>query len=462
MIPLSLPHFHPLPEREKKNRRRERKRGQDRCSVLGVAVLLCLFAVPARALDLRLWPLLDYHSDASGRRSVHLLGPLLSYETGDESTELTLRPLFSYKRGPETAGSELAVLYPVWISRWSTDEAKHSLLSLVTYRAQPARQPDQWDRRFTIFPLVFYRYSHILGTQLSVLPFYANVRDFLGYEQVQMIMFPFYLRLQQPLLERTWMPFPFYGRTSGPLGRGYRIWPVYGWEQVGEQRRFRYVMWPFYISYESHFTRPERERRVVSVPFFSRTDSPTLRSRSYAMFFTHTIDSTAHTDTWGFPWPLWMSQRDLNTGERTSLRIAPFYENSQLGNVHRHFIMWPVFRWETQEEDAYRYSRSDVFLVLERSIHEAQLDQNHERRLRTLFPLYRDQADDQNGEFSAPALLDALYPRNPVIERLYAPLWQLYTREQRGAQAPCWSVLWDLISSDGKQLRYPVYWNFER
>ena len=135
-------------------------------------------------------------------------------------------------------------------------------------------------------------------------------------------------------------------------------------------------MWPFYIAYENHFTLPERERRVVSIPFFARTDSPTLRSRSYGMFFTHTVDRNAHTDTWGFPWPLWMSQRDLNTGERTSLRIAPFYENSQLGNVHRHFVMWPVFRWKTQEEDAYRYSRSDVFLVLERDIHEVQLDQD--------------------------------------------------------------------------------------
>jgi hypothetical protein len=77
-----------------------------------------------------------------------------------------------------------------------------------------------------------------------------------------------------------------------------------------------------------------------------------------------------------------------------------------------------------------------------------------------LFPLYRDQADDQDGDFSTLALLDALYPRNPVIKRLYAPLWQLYSRERRGEQAPRWSLLWDLISSDGKQLRYPVYWDF--
>jgi len=425
-----------------------------------VAALLCLFAFPARGLDLKLWPLLDYHSDAAGQRSVHLLGPLLSYETAGESTELILRPLFSYKRGPERAGSELAVLYPIWISRWGAEETKHSLLSLITYRAQPARRPDQWDRRFTIFPLVFYRYSHLLGSQLSVLPFYADVDDFLGYKHVQMIMFPFYLRLQQPLVERTWMPFPFYSRTGGVLGRGYRIWPFYGWDQVGEQTRFRYVMWPFYIAYESHFTLPERERRVVSIPFFARTDSPTLRSRSYGMFFTHTVDRNAHTDTWGFPWPLWMSQRDLNTGERTSLRIAPFYGHSHLGNVHRRFVMWPVWRWKTQEEGAYRYSRSDVLLVLERNIHEVQLDQNHEGRLRTLFPLYRDQAADQDSEFATLAVLDAIYPRNAVIKRLYGPLWQLYTREQHSEQAPRWSLLWDLISSDGKQLRYPVYWDF--
>jgi len=124
-----------------------------------VAVLLCLFAVPTRALDLKLWPLLDYHGDASGRRSVRLLGPLLNYEREGESIELTVRPLFSYKRGPEKAGSELAILYPIWISRWTTEEMKHSLLGLITYGSQPSRRPDQWDRRFTIFPLVFYRYS---------------------------------------------------------------------------------------------------------------------------------------------------------------------------------------------------------------------------------------------------------------------------------------------------------------
>ena len=307
---------------------------------------------------------------------------------------------------------------------------------------------------------MFYRYSHLLGTQLSVLPFYADLHNFLGYERVQMIMFPLYLRLQQPLLERTWMPFPFYGRSGGRLGRGYRIWPFYGWDQVGEQTRFRYVMWPFHISYENHFTRPEREHRLVSMPFFSRTDSPGVRSRSYAMFFTHTIDHDAHTDTWGFPWPLWVSQRDLNTGQRTSLRIAPFYEDTRLGDVHRRFVLWPLYRWKTQEADSYRYTRSDVFLVLGRDIKEEQPQYGHTRQLRTAFPFFRAYGENDDNEFSTLALLDALYPRNPTIERLYAPLWQIYTRRQAGAESPRWSVLWDLVSSDGKQIRYPVHLDF--
>ncbi len=424
-----------------------------------LALLACFIARPCAGVDVNLWPLLHYRSDASGS-STHVLGPLIAYEHGDGGTELTVRPLFSYKRGPAPDSSELAILYPVWISRWTAEESKHSLVGLITYRSQPARRADEWDSRFTIFPLVFYRHSHLLGTRLSVLPFYADVENFLGYERVQMILFPFYLRLKQPLVERTWMPFPFYGRTAGTLGSGRRIWPLYGWDQVGEQSRFHYILWPFYISSDNHFTRPEHEHRVVSLPFFSRTDSATLRSRSYAVFFTHTTDRNAHTDTWGFPWPLWMSQRNTETGERTSLRLTPFYENTRSGDTDRHFILWPVYRWKNQESEGYRYRRSDVFLVLQRSIDEEFTEERRHSRLRTLFPAYLDYSENDSHQFSTLAVLDALYPRNPVIKRLYAPLWQLYTREQEGAHAPRWSVLWDLISSDGRQTRYPVHLDF--
>jgi hypothetical protein len=199
---------------------------------------------------------------------------------------------------------------------------------------------------------------------------------------------------------------------------------------------------------------------LILFPFYSTIDSPTKQSHSYVgPFFTHTIDRKEQTDTWGFPWPLWVSQRDLRTGQRLGLRIAPFYEDTHLGHSHNHFILWPAYRWNRQEVDAYVHTRSDALLLLYRNIEDTQPELHHHRTLQTLFPLYRASNEDGDEEFSTLATFDALFPRNPTIKRLYAPLWQLYTQQRDGEQPARWSLLWDLISSDGKQLSYPVHFD---
>ncbi len=431
-----------------------------RVYLLALCLALCCIATPALAIDVKLWPLIDYHHDESGT-SLHLLGPLFAYETGDGASTLTVRPLFSYTRGPRAHDNELALLYPIVVSRWDSEQTEWRFFGLISYTTEPARHPDEWDERFTAFPFVFYRYSRTRGTSLSVLPFYADVHDFFGYERVRMIAFPLYLDLQEPLSEHTWMPFPFVSWAGGTLGRGWRVFPFYGWNQDGETNRFMYVMWPFYISDERHFTRPEREARLILFPFYASIESLTLHSRAFGLL-THTIDDTKHTDTWGFPWPFWLSQRDLQTGERTGLRLAPFYEDTHFGDLHSHFVLWPLFRWSTQEVDDYRHTRSDVLLVMYRNIEDTQLTRQHHRHLRTLFPFFRASETDDASEFSTLATFDALFPRNPTIRQLYAPLWQLYTRSQDGAQPARWSLLWDLVSSDGTRVRYPVQLDLSR
>ncbi len=432
-----------------------------RPAATGLLTALLLLTSPARALDIKLWPLVDYHSDTSGQRSLHLLGPLFAYESSADSQQITLRPLFSFTRGPRISHNQLSVLYPLFVSHWEPALTDYRLFGLITYTTETDPHPDGWDRRFTIFPFIFYRYSHLRGARLSVLPFYADVDDFFGYQRVQMFLFPLYMRLEEALTTRTWVLFPFVSWSGGTLGQGYRIWPIYGWNQDGETERYHYILWPFYISREIHFTRPEREQQLVMFPFYSRIDSPTTRSRSYG-FFTHSIDRKANRETWGFPWPLWLTQYELTTGKRTTLRLAPFYGDSYFGDLHSRFVMWPLYRWRTQELEDYRYTRSDVFWVLYRDIDEAQPQTHHSRRVRTLFPMFRAVADDDHEEMGTLALLDALFPRNPSIQQLYAPLWQLYTRERDADLPPRWSVLWDLVSSDGTRVRYPVYFDFSQ
>ena len=417
--------------------------------------------VPAHAVDVKLWPLIDYHHQASGQRRLHLLGPLFSYTADADGSELIVRPLFSFVHETHLSRSQLTVLYPLLVSRWESDESDYRLLGLINFHRTYAPEADAWDRRFTIFPFVFYRYSHTTGTWFSVLPFYANVSDFLGYERIQMVAFPLYLRLQEPLVERSWLPFPFVSWTGGKVGSGVRVFPFYGRDQEGEADRATYVLWPFYTSDELHFTRPEAEHRLVLYPAYASIDSPVRRSRSYLFPFflpllSHSIDRKARTDTWGFPWPAWMWQRNLDSGQRIGLRFAPFYEDTHFGNVHAHFILWPLYRWHTQEVESYRYSRNDVFLVLCQNSEDVHSDTNHRRSLHTLFPLYRASSDDGDDDFATPALLDAVLPHNLMLQRLYAPLWQVYTRQQRDNGPARWSLLWDLISSDGTRMRYPL------
>jgi hypothetical protein len=423
-----------------------------------VVLLLTLSGSTARGADFKVWPFVDYQSDeAKGTLSLRLLGPLISYDRALGATRLALRPLLLFEHNSAPAQRRLALLYPLCTARWNEEGTLVRMFGVLSFERHRVPPPDEGSQqRFTIFPFVFYRRDPDSGPSLSVLPFYANLRGFLGYERVRMILFPAYLELTEPLSRRTWAPFPFVGWSGGTLGRGWRLWPFAGRQETGESRRFQYFLWPFYIRDELHWTRPEREVREVLTPLYTRFDSPSRHSRTYGIFLTHTTDSKENTDTWGFPWPLWVRQTRLDSGETISLRLAPFYQDRRQGTLHSRFYLWPAYRSRTVEEEDHSWMRRDFLLVVGRYSKEEYLSPRSSRTLSTLFPLWRLTESDDARRQSLPALLDALFPHNETILSLYAPLWRLYDTESVGNTRPRWSLLWDLVSSDGTRTRYPV------
>jgi len=424
------------------------------------AVLVLGIVAPAHAIEIKIWPLFDYRHDAAEDRTVlNLLGPLVSYESGPDHTLFALRPLVLWKSDPGPFGRQLAVLYPLSIFRWDEQESMATIFGLISSQSRDGVDEEQehWDHRFTVFPLIFYRSSEERGAWLSVLPFYANLENVFGYSRIKMILFPFYLRLEEPLGTRTWAPFPFVSWSSGPLSRGWRFWPFYGWQDSGGEERFWYILWPFYIHYE----RPiDDEVDNTYAFFYSSIDSPRLRSRAYFTLFFHATDTASETDSWGFPWPLWLYQTRGPEHERTALRLVPFYGDQQRGNFHTRFYLWPLYRIRTVEDRDYFWERRDFMLTIGQSIEEEQFAYNWHRNLSTFFPLWHDAEDTAGRRFSTLALLDALIPKNEIIALLQAPLWQVYTSRVEGTGPTHWSLLWDLISSDGKRLRYPIAFDF--
>jgi hypothetical protein len=429
---------------------------------VAVATLFLLVAGTSDAFELRIWPLLDLQRRGD---EVHarLLGPLIEWHRAGADRFLAIRPLFVASRSA-SAPSRGALLYPLASWQRSVQETSVHFLGLGSYVSRASPEPQApYTRELTIFPLLFYRSSPTIGTSLSLIPLYANLENFLGYERVQMLLFPLFLDLKEPLYEKTWLPFPFLSRVGGRAGSGLRIWPVWGHSVLGAAHESRYVAWPFYIRAVDH---PGREGEVttrISWPFFSSIDGPFVRSRSYGFLlvfplYTETIDLKSDTETTGFPWPFWTVQRNRKTGERLSLRLTPFYQDRRTATMESVFYLWPFYRRRIGLGEDASYRRTDVLFVLYHDQHEGE-GQNF-RQSRALVPLWVSRASRDADDAQAITLIDGMLPTNETLEQLYAPLYRLYGRKRRG-DATEHDLLWRMWTWGGGKVRPPWYVSFE-
>src|SRR5437773_6711184 len=257
------------------------------------AVALAL-VLPARAaaLDVKLWPLLRYARDeATGDVRWTAFGPLIEFQRTAETRDFFIRPLLRLhqRRGPGH-DDRSDILYPLAATRWQEDYQTFRLL-LFTYRTgtraapAPKETPPAPERtsRFTLFPFVFYRSSPERGRQLSVAPFYLDLDDFAGYRRVRMVMFPAYLRLSEPRVERRYYAFPFVATYGGPGGRGRHVLPFYGTREIVGEERSSYVLWPFHIRSERLVPGYGWERRRLDLPFFAAIDGAGRCVRGYGL-----------------------------------------------------------------------------------------------------------------------------------------------------------------------------------
>lgn len=391
-----------------------------------------------------------------------LLGPLIEWRRGPDSTSFGIRPLFWVTRHSGEERLQGVALYPFawWTS--SRDELFLRFFGLVSYDHVSAPTPSSpWSRQFTIYPFVFFRQGPQAGTSLSVLPVYVNVTNFFGYERIRMVLFPLYLQLVEPLYERTWLPFPFFSRVGGRAGRGIRFWPVYGHTLRGLESETTFVGWPFYVRQVDH---PGQDGQVVSRiswPLFSAVRGPKLESRTIGYLivlplYTHTVNRKDDTETYGFPWPLWVLQRRSTTGERLSLRLTPFYQDRRTDTMRSVFTLWPFYRHRTGLGDLSGYERTDLMLVLYRSQRESETD--GERRTRVAFPLWASQSGPQGASAQALTFADGLFPKNDKIETLYAPLYRIYGSRSAGGKTSR-DLLWSMWEWGDGKLRPPWYFS---
>jgi hypothetical protein len=158
-----------------------------------------------------LWPWFSYEADpATQTTRLRILGPLLEYKSAPDRVLLAFRPLISIDQARVGHDDEVQVLYPLLTSRWQSDEQETTGLGgVVRYRTRTSHDGRTLEAQHArLLPIYFYDWERPASYgRLSVVPIYADLEDTFGYEQLELVMFPAYLRLRKPEGERRYYLF---------------------------------------------------------------------------------------------------------------------------------------------------------------------------------------------------------------------------------------------------------------
>ena len=414
---------------------------------------------------MKLWPLFRYaRDDANDIVRWSAFGPIMEFTRTPETRDLRIRPVLwlRQKRGLER-DDQADILFPLISTRWLEEYHTFRFL-LFTYSNRPAPKAESrtpaWTSRFELFPFVFYRSSPERGRQLSVAPFYLDLDDFAGYRRVRMVMFPAYLELSEPQVERRYYGFPFVATYGGPGGRGFHVLPFYGTREIVGKERSSYVLWPFHVRSERLVPGYGWERRRLDLPFFAAIDGAGRRVRGYGLLaYTHAIDERKGTESIGAPWPLVFRQRRLGERDWQVWRVFPFYGRSDVRGISSRFYAWPAYRRKSEDVDDYHYERRRVLEFLWRRQTLVNEASGHHEMVTTMFPWLRSEQDDWRAFGQAPALFDSLLPKNRGLLALWAPLYGLVRWDTRPDGARDWSLAWGLAAREDGRLLGP--WHLE-
>lgn len=432
-------------------------------------LVLALHATPARALDVKLWPLFRYaRDDAHGIVRWSAAGPLVEFTRTPETRDLRIRPFISLHQRRGTLHDDRSdILYPLASSRWQENYQSFRFL-LFTYRTSPPAgahgadgqppPPAEWTSRLTFLPFVFYRHSAERGRSLSLFPLWLDTDDLLGFQHVRAVMFPAYLRLTEPAVERRYYPFPFVSTVGGQLGRGLRIWPFWGHTEIEGQQRTRYVLWPFAIRSDRLVPGYGWERRRLYLPAYAAIEGAGRDMHAYGVLaYVHTIDTRHGLESTGSPWPFSVRERALGEREYRTWRLFPVYGRSDHRGISSRFYAWPAYRTKSQDDDDFHYRRRDVGLVIWRRQRLDSARSGRDEELTTLFPFFRRVRENGRRFGQSPALVDSLVPKNRGVLEMWAPLYALFRWDTRPDGALDWNAAWGLVAREDGRLRGPWY-----
>jgi hypothetical protein len=410
-------------------------------ALFGLAILLgsvgCA-AMPRPPKGTDLGPLVSRLDTVDGVDQTRVLGSIGEYSVGPSGETLSaVRPFAARVNDPNEDLTLQDIFWPVGTTRQRAE--RRGWRMLLAYRLNDDVNDPDSRAYFWLFPFIYHGRSQDGKLSTGVFPFYGVSRDALAVDSARFVLFPLYAQVKDGETKTTIILWPFYRRGVGPRDDQLRLWPFYGRHTRKGRWEKRFIAWPFWTQVR-YMGEGQEGSGFVLFPLYGKSDvgSSKLRMILPPLFQFVTWEDGYRTCA---PWPFFEWSRN---GEDYKHQLWPLVSDKKVGHTHRSYMLWPIF-WRTVLDrhgvvDTHYRIVPFVYYAKQELKADAHENQQNGRDF-MLWPLvdYR-----RRGERSSTRML-CLWPlrRTRAVERSWAPLWMLYSRQRAGAHKQT-ELLWGL------------------
>lgn len=402
--------------------------------------------------ELHLSPLYsDLSTAGGGREREALAGAVRENLPAPDApwSRWSVRPLVTKSRN--TAGDSLMhYLVPLGTRKHDSHEIVDQLLPLARYE-QRLDDEGRTSWRFFMLPGVLWSQDPSGRVVRAFFPFGGRIEGSFTYDAITFALFPLFMKTEREGRTSYHFLWPIFVWSRKPgLPTSWRVWPLYGASYSEFYTRW-FFLWPLFHGQRnlSAASRGIPERRWSIWPLYSRTVRGSYRATSILWpFFGWSHDSASGYRAWDGPWPLVRIIRPgASTDQAVRTRVWPLYSYYSGDGMTSRWYLWPLVNRRREE---YKDGERTATVVVPFWQRWERVDEEGRTRSKwnKLWPVYQTYAAaaDGDGRARSRSAFPALNPlwHMPVVDDMYAWIYELYTRETRdeAVHERSWGGIW--------------------
>ncbi len=424
--------------------------------------------------ELNLSPLWFHRLDGEGKvLEWDCLWPILHYErTPEGGDDFRVRPLYRRVTEPTLAATEHQFLWPLGRARSDDEESSSRLFPLWSWRS---RRNDAGERDidwYALFPFVWGGWAaNERETYFAVLPFYADIPQFLTYDRFYTFLFPLYVRVDKGPHRHRLFLWPLIGVGScADEHSWFRVLPLYGHDiQPGDHHR-RFALWPLIAWGTENEATDDPVAGFWFWPLFGWRNGRTVHGWTVLWpFFQHTWMQDRFTALTLF-WPLFRYYWNRAEDNVTQWWLWPFVSSVRSDDQRAWTMLWPLIWWR-EYDDPDGHTAQQFLLPFFWHVVQQQKDGNREEFTKVWPLLHRTVANDAEGrqvagDWSFPSPFPWRGGNGLGYRENYGFLWEWASGWQRAADDDSLDLAARLYTQRERQgaasSSVPFLFNYER